>query len=176
MTPGQDGAAERASKQRKTRIITAIVTVAVVAAGIVFFIVRNNQTSTTKADVGSCIEVQDASNTNDVKSKQQDCNNMAASYVVTETGEGVTCDSSEASIEQEGGVRVCLRPNVKSGDCATEDGNALKKIDCAAAGANDVKFVSVQEGTIDESKCPAGSVAETLKKRNFLYCLAPAKG
>lgn len=176
MTPIDPSAVKSKAKQRN--IIIAVV--AVVAIGLVAFIViRSNSKDTANAKVGDCIQVTDATS-NPPKTNQIGCGDPNAYYVVTEVGDSVTCEASESKYTQSGtaSTQECLRPNLKQGECIKLQGAAnhdFQKIDCSTAATTDAKVVLVDSTTSDKSKCPTGSDAVSFPKRNYLYCLAPAK-
>lgn len=163
--------------KNKNRNIAVAVAVVVVAAVIGFFVWQSQKDDTKNADPGACINVITASAT-DAKTEQIDCGDPKAGYVVTERGNGITCEEKETSYT-EGKTIVCMRPNMKVGDCAKVGDSAangdMEKIDCASATDEDVKLALLDTASADPKKCSEDQLALDLPKRNIVYCFAAAK-
>ncbi|MDQ2845246.1 MAG: hypothetical protein M3Y77_02595 [Actinomycetota bacterium] len=183
MAPVDPSATKAKAKQRNIYIaVIAVVAIAVVA----FFVIKSKNSDTSNASVGDCIQVTDATADN-AKTNQIDCGDPKAAYVVTEVGNNVQCDKGsdsslggEASYSESGSKKtVCMRPNWTAGECLktvnTSNKDNFERQDCSAATDTSAKVVKVETATSDASKCPTGSKAYSLPKRNYLYCLAPAK-
>lgn len=166
-------------KKSKKGLIIGII--AVVVIGIIgITVVVQNKTATTSASVGSCIKITSATIVNPDTS-QEDCSSAAAIFVVTETGgSDVQCDPNEVSYVQgkktdDPSSRVCLRYNLKVGECLDPgDGvsSVPKKVACSAAQSNTaIRLVALITDSADESKCPSGSTGLALVKRNMVYCV-----
>lgn len=158
-----------------TTIGIAIAVVVLAAVGI--FVWQSQTTDTVNADVGDCITVATASLT-DAKTEQIDCAALAASYVVTETGDSVNCDPDETSFAQ-GDDTVCLRPNLNAGDCITPkttNDDTFQKIECSQATAADSTVRLVDTSVADASKCAEGSEPVLLTERAVTYCLSAMSG
>lgn len=181
--PGQipPPAGTRTKKQR--RLIIGVVFV-VVAAIVAIVVVKQQKTAVTAANVGDCIKVTSATMTNPDTS-QAPCTDPLAIYVVTETGSGsISCDSHEDSYVQGKNTdnpdsRVCLRPNLKTGDCwnpGLTSFDVPKKLDCAAANRlGTQKLLALVTTSSDDSQCPdATEKVLPLAKRNMVYCFGPA--
>ena len=167
---------------KRNRLIIIAVALVVIAGIVVFAVVKNQKTATTAANVGDCIKITSVTTVNPDTS-QAPCDEADAIFVVTETGgSDTTCDANEVSYVQgkdtdNPDTRVCLRYNVKAGDCldpGATDIDVPKKLACSAAtSSSSIKIVSVLTGTSDESKCPADSTGLALTKRSIVYCVAP---
>ncbi len=99
----------------------SIIGVLVVGVGIWAFV--TSQKATVNAKVGDCIKVEGDTTVGNPDTSQIDCNDPAALFVVTETGDkNLTCEDAEAEYYQKnskGDVtdRICLRPNFQTGKC-----------------------------------------------------------
>ncbi|SDO39914.1 hypothetical protein SAMN04515671_0816 [Nakamurella panacisegetis] len=180
--PGSVPPPPAAAGAKRNRLIIIGVVLLVIVAGVIFAVVKNQKTATTAANVGDCIKITSASTVNPDTS-QAPCGEADAIFVVTETGgSSITCDSNETSYvegkkKDNPDTRVCLRYNVKAGDCldpGAADTDVPKKLPCAqATSSNAVKVVSLITDSADKSKCPGQSFGLPLTKRNMVYCLAP---
>ncbi len=179
-------AAEPAGKKRMTPqriIILSIIGVLVVGVGIWAFI--SSQKATVNAKAGDCIKVEGSTTVGNPDTSQIDCNDAAALFVVTETGDqNLSCEDAEAEYYQEnskGDVtdRICLRPNFQTGECFVPAPTTVQLPqvgDCASiSGATKYKVLLFDTTTADESKCPSESVgAYSSAKRNYLVCFGDA--
>ena len=168
-----------AAPNKKNKWLIIAIAAVVVIGIITFVVIRQQKTATTAANVGDCIKITSATLSNP-ETSQAPCTEQDAIFVVTETGgSSVSCDENEPSYVEgkdtdKPSSRVCLRYNLKVGECL--DLGALsttvpKKVTCSAsASTSTVKLVALLTDTTDESKCPADSQASPLTKRNLVYC------
>jgi hypothetical protein len=171
-------------RSKRRQLIIGLVALVVVAGGAITAIVVNKKTDTVAASVGACIEIDSTTTIGDVQSKQVDCNNDKAWWIVTATGgSNLTCADSEISIYQKtsgGGTgdQVCLRPNLKVGDCWDEGFSSIdvpQKVSCTGADSTTYKVLKVDTTTSDESTCPSDYVgAYSYPSRNVLICFGDA--
>jgi hypothetical protein len=170
------------ASNKKKRYLITLAALIVAAIAITFTIVHNQKTATTAANVGDCIKITSAT-VIDPKTEQAPCTDPNALFMVTETGgSDVKCDENEPSYVEgkdtdKPSSRVCLRYNLKVGDCLDEgaiSSSVPKKVDCAAPTSTTAKLVAVDLTSADESKCPSDSQALPLKKRNIVYCFGAA--
>ncbi len=165
------------NKNKNRNIVLAVLAVIAIAA-VAFFVIRSRATDTVNAGVGDCIQVVDANST-PPKTNQIACGDARSTYVVTETGNNVSCDQQEAEFTQDNtDLKICLRPDLKVGDCAKVKGSSngdMEKIDCASATASDIKVAAFDQTSSDKSKCTDGQVPLAFAKRNMIFCFAPAK-
>ncbi len=165
-------------KRTSSRNIVIAVLAVIAIAAVAFFVIRSRATDTANAGVGDCIQVVDAK-AKPPKTNQIACGDVKSTYVVTETGKNVSCDDQEAQFTQENtDLKICLRPDLKVGDCAKVDGASngdIEKIQCASATGNDVKVAVFDQTSSDKSKCTDGQVPVTFSKRNMIFCFAPVK-
>ncbi|MDQ2739888.1 MAG: hypothetical protein M3Y35_14995 [Actinomycetota bacterium] len=169
-----------ATNKKKQRILLAVALI-VVAAIVTFVVIKQQKTAITSANPGDCVKVTSATMTNP-ETSQAPCGDQAAIYVVTATGSGdITCDSHEDSYVQGNDnnpdTRVCLRPNLHTGDCwdpGLTSFDVPKKIDCTGAtGLRAQKVVALITTSADEAQCPdTAEKVLPLEKRNMVYCFA----
>lgn len=175
--PGFQPAPPTPPANTKNRNIIIAVAVVVAVAVVGFFVWQSQKNDTKNAAVGACINVIKADPTK-AQTEQIDCGDPRATYVVTETGKSITCDKNEATYT-EGKTNVCLRPNLKVGECATVGSAAangdIEKVDCVEAGQDDVKVAALDMASSDPKKCTADQSAFDLPKRNIVYCFVQAK-
>ena len=183
---GLPPAPEPAKKKRMTPqriIILSIVGVLVIGVGIWAFI--SSQKATVNAKPGDCIKVEGGTTVGNPDTSQVDCNDPAALFVVTETGDqNLSCDEAEAEYYQKnskGDVtdRICLRPNFQTGECFVPAPTTvqLPKVgDCTTiSGSTKYKVLLFDTTTADESKCPSDSVGVySSTKRNYVVCFGDA--
>lgn len=170
------------AKRSEKGLIIGIVAVVVIAIVGVTVLVQQ-KTDTTAASVGSCIKITSATTTNPDTS-QEDCSSRAAVFVVTETGgSDVKCDANEASYVQGSDTnnpssRVCLRYNLKVGECidlGLLSSSVPKKVTCSASTTTTtVKLASLAMDSSDESRCTGDTKGLPLVKRNIVYCFGPS--
>jgi len=175
--PGMSPVQPVPQRTSSRNIVIAVLAVIAIAA-VAFFVIRSRATDTANAGVGDCIQVVDAK-AKPPKTNQIACGDVKSTYVVTETGKNVSCDDQEAQFTQENtDLKICLRPDLKVGDCAKVEGTSngdMEKIDCASATASDIKVATFDQTSSDKSKCTDGQVPLAFTKRNAIFCLAPAK-
>jgi hypothetical protein len=162
------------SGRKKLRIIG--IAVLVVAAGIAasLYFTRND---VAKADVGDCVKINKASET-DADVDTIDCGDNAAALKVAKKFDvsDADCPTNDyPSITKRGGggpeFTLCLIPNVKEGDCANglESADKFVRADCSGA---EFKFVKVVDGNADEAACGADSFPLVYPEPPTTFCLA----
>ena len=170
---------------KRNRLIIIAVALVVIAGIVVFAVVKNQKTSTTAANVGACIKV-DSVSLSDAKTEQAPCSDLAAAYVVTETGgSDVSCDDNEAQYteskdnDSDPTSTVCLRPNLQVGDCwkpALTSFDSSSKVACtdpSSSVGSVEKLVKLITGSTDDSGCPDTTTKTlTIDKRQIVYCFA----
>jgi hypothetical protein len=153
--------------------------IVVVAVGVVFGII-NWGTSAASAKVGECIKVNSAS-ASDADVEKIDCNSKDAAYKVAATFDdsSATCPEGDYDSYSQGGrrtsdVTLCLMLNAKEGDCFSEDGQVLAKVDCGGATFQVVKVLT---GTTDVSGCPEASAPLKFPEPDpVVHCLGAPGG
>ena len=167
---------------RRLRIIIAAVVGVLVAVGALLYFQQRNS-ATENAAVGECIEVKEVS-IDSADTAQIDCADPDALFVVTASGDGdLRCAENETSYtratKKDGPATnvVCLRPNVKAGDCYDQGLTSFSKPtkgDCSTMpdSSTKAKVLFVDTTSSDESKCPEGTLLPvSYPTRNALICL-----
>lgn len=179
-TPAPPGPAPR--RRRRGRWIGRLLVPAIILLAAGGYYLYQKQTATENAQVGDCIQVESASLT-DAKTSQIDCGDPKAIYVVTQTGGGVLqCDDGESQVTlgdattRAVDTKVCLRENVKVGDCWNEGEGATSvpiKAVCSALSNTTgfLKVLAVDLTTANIKKCPKGTdQTYAYPKRKVLIC------
>ncbi|WP_405167028.1 hypothetical protein OG203_19160 [Nocardia sp. NBC_01499] len=156
------------------------ITIAVVVAiGLVFGLVLLLRPDGDKVAVGECAKL--SGTTVKAEFATKECSDPEANYVVAERISGANKDCANkdyTSYYQTGGKEytLCLRLNVKEGDCVR--GSALgadTKVPCTAAA--DYKIGRIVQGTADKSACGAKYTADSTivypKPEPMTLCLVP---
>ncbi|RIJ70750.1 hypothetical protein D1871_17430 [Nakamurella silvestris] len=171
------------SRRRGRWLARFLVPAIVLAAGGGYYLYKK-QTATENAAVGDCIQITSASLVN-ADTSQIDCNDPKAVYVVTATGGGILqCDEHESQVSlgdadtKAVDTRLCLRENVKAGDCWNEGATETDvpvKADCATVTdkAAFLKVLKVDLTTADPKKCPKGTdQSYSYPTRKAVICFA----
>ncbi|MGH3761132.1 LppU/SCO3897 family protein [Actinophytocola sp.] len=156
------------------RIVASLV-VAVVVAGVVIWLQREEQAS---AAVGDCIKVVDVAKA-DIE--QVDCGDKAALYKVAITKDDVkaTCPNQNYLAYTEtgrGDLLLCLTLNAKEGECFKSDGQVQVRADCASGA--EYQITKVIEGSADPQRCGPANVANaiTYPQPKLTLCRETPKG
>jgi hypothetical protein len=146
---------------RTVALVTAVL--ALVAAIGVVMVTRGTEhvpgestavTGEAGARPGDCVEV-DVAGPADAGVRTVDCASPEAIYEVAtreETDSGECPSDQYVSYTEEGRLRLCLRLNVRDGECiqVTESGD--RRVDCASPDAT-YRVVSVLDGVADPARC-----------------------
>ncbi|MET9026211.1 hypothetical protein ABZW96_11380 [Nocardia sp. NPDC004168] len=134
-----------------------------------------------KIEIGQCAKL--SGTTVKAEFETKECSDAEANYVVAQRLDGANADCATkdyASYYQTGGdeYTLCLRLNVKEGDCI--DGGFLGASTKVACGSTaDFKIGRIVRGTADKSACGAKATEnDTIvypKPEPITMCLAPPK-
>ncbi|WP_069165011.1 LppU/SCO3897 family protein [Nocardia altamirensis] len=131
--------------------------------GLVVFAVILSLPDSQRVDIGGCGKVSGPDSRAEFEVKE--CSDREANYVVADriSGADQDCASKAYAIyfengDNTAGSRLCLRPNVKKGDCVRGDSSGIVADRfCRAA---DHRISQVLDGTADESACRSRNVGE----------------
>jgi hypothetical protein len=168
----------RSSGKRTLAIIGNLVVLVLIVAGIWAFH-DWTKPDAQKVQVGQCVKV--AGTNTDPKVDITDCGSMDANYKVIDRQNSsmATCPQGDySSVWQfgSGGYKLCLRLNVKQGDCIHKAQDNKTKVSCDSPDAN-YKVTGILDGTTNTDGC-SGDTSNYLsytKPDAMVICLAPTQ-